>query len=151
VKQSYASDPALQSGSANLLVTLVLSMLTALVTLTAAKTQLVEQQMATNGHWHTRLSLEARTQWSNAVNYLVTNYETMARLATEVQQESQDRAAEQNLPDAINDLGFLHFQGRLKRFLKAGGEMISLPALEEPFSRRFPADENGPRVAIEGA
>lgn len=46
--------------------------------------------------------------------------------------------------------GFLHFKGRLKRFLKAGGEMISLPALEEPFSRAYPADENGPRVAVEG-
>ncbi len=46
--------------------------------------------------------------------------------------------------------GFLHFKGRLKRFLKAGGEMISLPALEEPFSRAYPADENGPKVAVEG-
>jgi long-chain-fatty-acid--[acyl-carrier-protein] ligase len=46
--------------------------------------------------------------------------------------------------------GFLHFQGRLKRFLKAGGEMISLPALEEPFVQKYPADENGPRVAVEG-
>lgn len=46
--------------------------------------------------------------------------------------------------------GFLHFQGRLKRFLKAGGEMISLPALEEPFAAAYPADENGPKVAVEG-
>ena len=46
--------------------------------------------------------------------------------------------------------GYLTFRGRLKRFLKAGGEMISLPALEEPFQRRYPADENGPRVAVEG-
>ncbi|MCA9127740.1 MAG: AMP-binding protein [Planctomycetales bacterium] len=46
--------------------------------------------------------------------------------------------------------GFLQFQGRLKRFLKAGGEMISLPALEEPFARAFPPDENGPKVAVEG-
>ena len=30
------------------------------------------------------------------------------------------------------------FRGRLKRFLKAGGEMISLPALEEPFERLYP-------------
>ncbi len=51
---------------------------------------------------------------------------------------------------AMDEEGFLHFKGRLKRFLKAGGEMISLPALEEPFSRAFPADENGPKVAIEG-
>lgn len=46
--------------------------------------------------------------------------------------------------------GFLHFQGRLKRFLKAGGEMISLPALEEPFAKKFPPDEDGPKVAVEG-
>jgi long-chain-fatty-acid--[acyl-carrier-protein] ligase len=45
---------------------------------------------------------------------------------------------------------WLAFKGRLKRFLKAGGEMISLPALEEPFSKRYPADENGPKVAVEG-
>ena len=46
--------------------------------------------------------------------------------------------------------GFFTFRGRLKRFLKAAGEMISLPALEEPFQRRFPPDDNGPRVAVEG-
>jgi long-chain-fatty-acid--[acyl-carrier-protein] ligase len=46
--------------------------------------------------------------------------------------------------------GFLHFGGRLKRFLKAGGEMISLPALEEPFARSHPPTEDGPRVAVEG-
>lgn len=46
--------------------------------------------------------------------------------------------------------GFIHFRGRLKRFIKAGGEMISLPALEEPLASRFPPDENGPRVAVEG-
>jgi acyl-CoA synthetase (AMP-forming)/AMP-acid ligase II/1-acyl-sn-glycerol-3-phosphate acyltransferase/acyl carrier protein len=45
---------------------------------------------------------------------------------------------------------WLAFKGRLKRFLKAGGEMISLPALEEPFSKCYPADENGPKVAVEG-
>jgi long-chain-fatty-acid--[acyl-carrier-protein] ligase len=46
--------------------------------------------------------------------------------------------------------GFLYFRGRLKRFLKAGGEMISLPALEEPFVRRYPPTEGEPRVAVEG-
>jgi long-chain-fatty-acid--[acyl-carrier-protein] ligase len=46
--------------------------------------------------------------------------------------------------------GFIHYCGRLKRFLKAGGEMISLPALEEPFAVRYPPGEDGPRVAVEG-
>ena len=36
--------------------------------------------------------------------------------------------------------GYIYFCGRLKRFLKVGGEMVSLPALEEPFSVRLPAD-----------
>jgi long-chain-fatty-acid--[acyl-carrier-protein] ligase len=46
--------------------------------------------------------------------------------------------------------GFLHFRGRLKRFLKVGGEMVSLPALEEPFQDRYPPTEAGPQVAVEG-
>jgi long-chain-fatty-acid--[acyl-carrier-protein] ligase len=50
----------------------------------------------------------------------------------------------------LDDDGFLHFGGRLKRFLKAGGEMISLPALEEPFVRLYPPTKDGPRVAVEG-
>ncbi len=46
--------------------------------------------------------------------------------------------------------GYVVFHGRLKRFLKAGGEMISLPALEEPFVRRWPPTPQGPRAAVEG-
>ena len=50
----------------------------------------------------------------------------------------------------VDEGGFYHFSGRLKRFLKAGGEMISLPAIEEPFVARYPPSDDGPRVAIEG-
>ena len=50
----------------------------------------------------------------------------------------------------VDEDGFLWFSGRLKRFLKAGGEMISLPALEEPFASKFPPGDKGPRVAVEG-
>lgn len=46
--------------------------------------------------------------------------------------------------------GYLWFRGRLNRFLKAGGEMISLPALEEPFARKYAPNSDGPRVAVEG-
>jgi len=46
--------------------------------------------------------------------------------------------------------GFIHFAGRLKRFLKAGGEMISLPALEEPLAAKYPPGDKGPQVAVEG-
>lgn len=51
---------------------------------------------------------------------------------------------------AFDEDRFLHFKGRLKRFLKSGGEMISLPALEQPLVERWPASEEGPRVAVEG-
>jgi long-chain-fatty-acid--[acyl-carrier-protein] ligase len=51
---------------------------------------------------------------------------------------------------SIDADGFIHFGGRLKRFLKAGGEMISLPALEEPFVKLYPPTRDGPRVAVEG-
>jgi acyl-CoA synthetase (AMP-forming)/AMP-acid ligase II/acyl carrier protein len=51
---------------------------------------------------------------------------------------------------AADEDGMLCFRGRLKRFLKAAGEMISLPAIEEPFQKRYPPDEHGPRVAVEG-
>jgi acyl-CoA synthetase (AMP-forming)/AMP-acid ligase II len=50
----------------------------------------------------------------------------------------------------IDAEGFIHFRGRLKRFLKAGGEMISLPALEEVFTRLHPPTKDGPLVAVEG-
>jgi long-chain-fatty-acid--[acyl-carrier-protein] ligase len=50
----------------------------------------------------------------------------------------------------LDPSGQIVFRGRLKRFLKAGGEMISLPALEEPFAKQYPATEDGPRVAVEG-
>jgi long-chain-fatty-acid--[acyl-carrier-protein] ligase len=51
---------------------------------------------------------------------------------------------------AVDEEGYIHFRGRLKRFLKAGGEMVSLPALEEPLARRFPPTEDGPQVGVEG-
>src|SRR5262249_28679343 len=57
------------------------------------------------------------------------------------------------VPGDVGELdasGQIVFRGRLKRFLKAGGEMISLPALEEPFARQHPPTEDGPRVAVEG-
>jgi long-chain-fatty-acid--[acyl-carrier-protein] ligase len=50
----------------------------------------------------------------------------------------------------VDEDGYIHFSGRMKRFLKAGGEMISLPALEEPFAKQYPPTEEGPRVAVEG-
>jgi len=51
---------------------------------------------------------------------------------------------------ALDPEGFLHFRGRLKRFLKVGGEMVSLPALEEPFTRLYPPTDAGPQAAVEG-
>ncbi len=46
--------------------------------------------------------------------------------------------------------GNLVISGRLKRFLKFAGEMISLPAIEDALVARWPAGENGPIVTVDG-
>ena len=45
--------------------------------------------------------------------------------------------------------GVLTFLGRRKRFIKLGGEMISLPAIEDVLLSNFPGIEEGPPLAIE--
>lgn len=48
------------------------------------------------------------------------------------------------------DRGVLVFTGRLKRFVKLGGEMVSLPAIEEALSQRFQGEEETePLLAVE--
>lgn len=53
------------------------------------------------------------------------------------------------------DLGYLDekdnliLAGRLKRFVKIAGEMISIPAMESVIVKEWPAGEDGPIVAIE--
>lgn len=47
------------------------------------------------------------------------------------------------------DDGVLSFAGRLKRFVKLGGEMISLPAIESVLAARYGAEgDEGPVVAV---
>ncbi len=53
-----------------------------------------------------------------------------------------------------NEQGGLTFCGRLKRFVKLGGEMISLPAIEEtigaaPELQNVAVDGDGPLIAVE--
>jgi acyl-CoA synthetase (AMP-forming)/AMP-acid ligase II/1-acyl-sn-glycerol-3-phosphate acyltransferase/acyl carrier protein len=46
--------------------------------------------------------------------------------------------------------GVLHFRGRLKRFIKLGGEMISLPAIESVLLAHYGReDDEGPPLAVE--
>jgi long-chain-fatty-acid--[acyl-carrier-protein] ligase len=45
--------------------------------------------------------------------------------------------------------GALFLAGRLKRFVKVAGEMISLPAMEDALLEFFPATEDGPSFAVE--
>ncbi len=50
----------------------------------------------------------------------------------------------------IDHDGLLTFQGRLKRFAKLGGEMISLPAIESVLDSAYPSDsDKGPVLAVE--
>jgi acyl-CoA synthetase (AMP-forming)/AMP-acid ligase II/1-acyl-sn-glycerol-3-phosphate acyltransferase/acyl carrier protein len=51
---------------------------------------------------------------------------------------------------SADEHGILTFLGRLKRFIKLGGEMISLPAVEAVLERAFPQHgEEGPALAVE--
>jgi long-chain-fatty-acid--[acyl-carrier-protein] ligase len=49
----------------------------------------------------------------------------------------------------ISDDGSLVISGRLKRFVKVGGEMVSLPAMESALYEKWPTGEDGPVVAVE--
>ncbi len=45
--------------------------------------------------------------------------------------------------------GILTFSGRLKRFIKRGGEMVSLPAIESVLAQHFAnPDDDGPALAV---
>jgi acyl-CoA synthetase (AMP-forming)/AMP-acid ligase II len=49
-----------------------------------------------------------------------------------------------------DEAGWLFFEGRLKRFVKLGGEMISLPAIEAVLMPRFASDQDdGPPIAVD--
>lgn len=50
-----------------------------------------------------------------------------------------------------DDQGFLTFCGRKKRFVKIGGEMISLPAIEDVILKTVEATEEGPSLAVEAS
>ena len=50
---------------------------------------------------------------------------------------------------AEDDKGVLTFHGRLKRFVKIGGEMISLPAIEAVLEQHFSREDEGPVLAVE--
>ena len=49
----------------------------------------------------------------------------------------------------MNEEGFLFLAGRLKRFVKIAGEMISLPAIESALTEQWPAGEDGAVLAVE--
>ncbi len=73
-----------QSGSVNLLIALVLSMSVTLVTLAVARTQMTEQRIAANSHWHTRLSLEAQSSWNFAAEVVSNRFDTLSWMPNEV-------------------------------------------------------------------
>jgi long-chain-fatty-acid--[acyl-carrier-protein] ligase len=45
--------------------------------------------------------------------------------------------------------GRIRFKGRLKRFIKLGGEMVSLPAIESVLLKHFGEVDDGPLIAVE--
>ncbi len=49
----------------------------------------------------------------------------------------------------IDEDGVMFFLGRVKRFIKIGGEMVSLPAIESVLFQTYSAEESGPVMAVE--
>ncbi len=49
----------------------------------------------------------------------------------------------------LTEFGALVLSGRLKRFVKIAGEMISLPAIEEALGNYWPPNDDGPTVAVQ--
>jgi len=47
-----------------------------------------------------------------------------------------------------DDDGFITLHGRRRRFVKVGGEMVSLPAVEAALAERFGEGEEGPTLAV---
>ncbi|MDO8835316.1 MAG: AMP-binding protein, partial [Vicinamibacterales bacterium] len=45
--------------------------------------------------------------------------------------------------------GVLYFEGRLQRFVKLGGEMVSLPAIESVLAQAMGRGDDGPTLAVE--
>jgi hypothetical protein len=90
-----------QRGAANLLVALVLTMALTIVTLSVARTQLVEQRIANNHHWHTRLFLLADSG-------LAKGSQLLEQLYTLDWRSDSDRNAEVSrmmLADGMSDIG----------------------------------------------
>ena len=50
---------------------------------------------------------------------------------------------------SLADDGYITFRGRLKRFIKVGGEMVSLPAIEAVLQTHFGESDDGPVIAVE--
>lgn len=50
---------------------------------------------------------------------------------------------------SMADDGYITFRGRLKRFVKLGGEMVSLPAIEAVLQPHFGESDDGPVIAVE--
>ena len=67
-----------QAGAATLLVALVLMMSITVVTLAVARTLVVEQRMASNDNWNTRLLLKAEAGLATGLAYLTGSLQAMA-------------------------------------------------------------------------
>jgi hypothetical protein len=59
-----------QGGAASLLIALVLMMLTTLITLSVARTQVTETRITANDNWHSRLRLISQAGWERATTEL---------------------------------------------------------------------------------
>jgi len=159
VTQPIAFSRQRQAGAANLLITLVLSMSITLVTLAVAQTQLTEQRMSNNSHWHTRLSLEAQSQWSNAIANLTENFDTLNWVSAPDNEGSMYQQSFTTPDNSMRSSITLSRPDKTSRFigLKATSTRNDKSGLSASFSQKVriltvltPTAESPPALVING-
>ena len=96
---TFARPNRQQHGAASLLIALVLMMVTTLITLAVARTQVMESRLTGNDNWHSRLRLIAEAEWEAATPLLIDAPSTLSW----VNMGENGRIASRTVTDAHTD------------------------------------------------
>ena len=157
--QLRCSPRQAQNGAATLLIALVLMMALTVVTLSVARTQLVEQRIANNHHWHTRLFLLAESALAEGSQLLEHSPYSLDRSPAPGRNGELSRMTLDNGMSAINTQLVLERQNPSAAFVSVQGtsqrtDGSSLQARASQFVRPLsvlsPLGESAPPLVING-